>query len=131
EPQLAIRKGRVHIPRLVRSAGPALDGVSFDPDGTVLITGGTGTLGGEVARHLVRAHGVRHLLLVSRRGADAPGADRLVAELTEAGATVTVAACDVTDRDALAALLERLPGDHPLTGVVHTAAVLDDGVIES
>src|SRR5690606_38866729 len=79
----------------------------------------------------VRAHNVRHLLLVSRSGADAPGADRLVAELTEAGATVTVAACDVTDRDALAALLARLPGDHPLTGVVHAAAVLDDGVIES
>ncbi|WP_345600223.1 type I polyketide synthase [Thermocatellispora tengchongensis] len=132
EPQIAIRDGRAYVPRLVRSTQPAAPGrVALDPDGTVLITGGTGSLGGEVARHLVRAHGVRHLLLVSRRGPDAPGADELAAELTGAGATVTVAACDVADRDALAALLGRVPDDRPLTGVFHTAAVLDDGVLES
>ncbi|MGC7103146.1 type I polyketide synthase, partial [Amycolatopsis lurida] len=99
--------------------------------GTVLITGGTGTLGGLVARHLVVEHGVRHLVLTSRRGKDAPGAGELVAELTELGAEVTVAACDAADREALASLLAQIPAEHPVTGVVHAAGVLDDGVIES
>ncbi|KNB50932.1 type I polyketide synthase [Streptomyces caatingaensis] len=102
-----------------------------DPSGTVLVTGGTGTLGGLLARHLVAEHGVRRLLLTSRRGPDAPGADELRAELEELGAEVTVAACDAADREALAALLAAVPDAHPLTGVVHTAGVLDDGVLES
>ena len=78
-----------------------------------------------LARHLVAEHGVRHLLLVSRRGADAPGAAELRAELTELGATVTVAACDVADRGARG---RRCSSEHPLTAVVHAAGVLDDGV---
>ncbi|WP_197362276.1 beta-ketoacyl reductase, partial [Streptomyces clavuligerus] len=103
----------------------------IDPTGTVLVTGGTGLLGSLVARHLVTRHGVRHLLLVGRRGPAAPGAAELTAELTALGAHTTVAACDVSDRAALAALLTTLPEAHPLTAVVHTAGTLDDGVISS
>ncbi|MEW2575739.1 SDR family NAD(P)-dependent oxidoreductase [Streptomyces syringium] len=101
---------------------------TWDTTGTVLITGATGTLGGIVARHLVRTHGVRHLLLAGRRGAGAPGVAELADELTRFGADVAVVACDVADRAALRELLAGVPEAHPLTGVVHAAGVLDDGV---
>ncbi|WP_421111617.1 type I polyketide synthase, partial [Streptomyces sp. NEAU-S77] len=97
--------------------------------GTVLVTGGTGGLGAVVARHLVTTHGVRDLLLLSRRGVGAPGAEELRDELTGLGARVTITACDVSDRAALAGVLDAVPEDAPLTGIVHTAGVLDDGVI--
>ncbi|WP_151771068.1 type I polyketide synthase [Streptomyces abyssomicinicus] len=100
-----------------------------DADGTYLVTGATGTLGGLLARHLVTTRGVRSLLLLSRSGPAAPGADALVAELEAAGARVDLVACDAADPDALAAAMARIPAEHPLTGVVHTAGVLDDGVI--
>ncbi|WP_046250837.1 type I polyketide synthase, partial [Streptomyces sp. MBT28] len=105
--------------------------VGRDPEGTVLVTGGTGGLGAAVARHLVTAHGVRDLLLVSRRGPAAEGAGQLTAALEEAGARVTVAACDVADRTAVDALLADIPADRPLRAVVHAAGVLDDGVVDS
>ncbi|QIY60299.1 SDR family NAD(P)-dependent oxidoreductase [Streptomyces sp. RPA4-5] len=103
----------------------------LDPNGTVLITGGTGTLGGLLARHLATEHGVRHLLLLSRRGTDSPGAAELVEELRALGAEATVAACDAADRAALAGVLAGVPDEHPLTGVVHAAGVLDDGVFDA
>src|SRR5262249_2446706 len=93
EPQVALRAGRPHVPRLAPGAGAA-DGPAWDGEGTALITGGTGELGGLVARHLALAHGVRHLVLASRAG----GADELVGELTGLGARVRSVACDVGDR---------------------------------
>ncbi|MFC5744888.1 acyltransferase domain-containing protein [Actinomadura rugatobispora] len=102
---------------------------SLDPDGTVLITGGTGVLGTLLARHLVTAHGVRRLLLVSRRGPDAPGAADLAEELSGLGADVTIASCDSVDRVALAELLDGIPAEHPLTAVVHASGVLDDAAL--
>ncbi|WP_374212843.1 SDR family NAD(P)-dependent oxidoreductase [Frankia sp. CiP3] len=134
EEQVSVRGGQLYVPRLVRDAAPASisgDVPVWDTDGTVLITGGTGTLGALLARHLVVEHGVRHLLLVSRRGPDAPGADELVERLAAHGAQATVAAIDVTDTSQLAALLSAIPVERPLRAVVHTAGVLDDGVIGS
>ncbi|MER5432230.1 type I polyketide synthase [Streptomyces sp. NPDC002588] len=130
EPQLVIRQGTVLAPRLEPAPGEAA--VSpIDPSGTVLITGAPGALGSLVARRLVTEHGVRHLLLAGRRGPASEGAADLEAELTGLGAEVRLAACDVSDRAALAALLATVPGEHPLVAVVHAAGVLDDGVISS
>ncbi|MES4904982.1 MULTISPECIES: SDR family NAD(P)-dependent oxidoreductase [unclassified Streptomyces] len=115
-----------HTGKLVLDVDPAPD-----PDGTVLITGGTGTLGGLIAEHLVRSHGVRHLLLLSRRGLSAPGAEELTARLTELGARVRVAAVDVGDATALDEAVAGVDPAHPLTGVVHAAGVVADAMLPS
>jgi acyl transferase domain-containing protein/acyl carrier protein len=128
EDQLAVRASGVHVRRLERTAPAACPAGPADR-GTVLVTGGTGALGRHVARALA-ADGAPHLLLVSRSGPDAPGAAEFAAELTALGTEVTVAACDVSDRDAVARLLAAVPAEHPLTSVVHTAGVLDDGVAD-
>ncbi len=126
-PELALRAGTVYQPELARvteaEPGPV---PALDPEGTVLVTGGTGSLGRLLARHLVTRHGVRRLLLAGRGGRLPEHARDDLAAL---GATVTVAACDVTDRAALGELLASVPAEHPLTAVVHAAGVLDDGLL--
>ncbi|MFI5585714.1 SDR family NAD(P)-dependent oxidoreductase [Amycolatopsis sp. NPDC051758] len=129
EPELAFTDDGPCVPRLARAR--ATGDPDWTLDGTVLVTGGTGGLGAQVARRLVERHNVQHLLLVGRRGADAPGTDELRQELTDLGAEVTFAACDVADRDQLESVLSLVPAEQPLTGVVHAAGVLDDGVFAS
>jgi hypothetical protein len=152
EPQIAVRDTACLAPRLNRlpavpadtttttgradapdtaDRGTAAGGgaPAFGPEGTVLVTGATGALGRQVARHLVSVHGVRHLLLVSRTGGAADGATDLVDELSREGAEVTLAACDVADRASLLGLLAGVPADRPLRAVVHAAGVIADTTV--
>ncbi|MGW2255863.1 SDR family NAD(P)-dependent oxidoreductase, partial [Kitasatospora sp. NPDC001660] len=126
EPQLLVRDGEILAARIVRAESSG-ETVAWAGEGAVLITGGTGGLGRVMARHLAVEHGVRHLLLVSRRGADADGTAELLAGLAEVGAEAVVEACDVADPAAVADLFAR----HEIRAVVHTAGVIDDGVVGS
>ncbi|MET9264253.1 SDR family NAD(P)-dependent oxidoreductase, partial [Amycolatopsis sp. NPDC004079] len=127
-PQLAVRGGVALEPRLV-PAEEAGSSPFTDLRGTVLITGATGVLGALVAEHLATVHRVRHFLLMSRRGADAPGAAELVDRLAAAGAEAEVVACDAADRVRLAEMLANVPADRPVSAVVHAAGVLDDATV--
>ncbi|MEU6200453.1 type I polyketide synthase, partial [Streptomyces sp. NPDC047061] len=131
EPQLALRDGRALVPRLTPLTAAPDAPPPFTRPGTVLITGGTGALGGLIAEHLAVRYGVRRLLLTGRRGPDAPGAADLKARLEEHGAHVTIAACDAADPGDLAALLASVPAEHPLTAVIHAAGVLRDAPLHA
>ncbi len=137
EPQLAIRGGETHFLRLARAATPTRAGEgadggveeaggSWDPQRTVLIVGDTRGLGELLARHLVREHGVRSLILASRLGEASVGAVELKAELSELEATVVLAACEVADREQLAGLLESAPAKHPLGAVIYAGGTIED-----
>ncbi|WP_372492947.1 type I polyketide synthase [Actinoalloteichus caeruleus] len=127
--EFAVRPAGALTRRLVRGAGGNRHR-TWRPTGTVLVTGGTGALGGHVARWLAES-GADHLVLLSRSGPNAAGAEDLAEELAERGTTVTFAACDAADRAALDEVLADIPRDHPLTAVVHTAGVLADGVLDA
>ncbi|MFD4791677.1 SDR family NAD(P)-dependent oxidoreductase, partial [Streptomyces sp. NPDC058459] len=129
-PQLALRDGSLSAPRLVRADVPSAAPLEL-ADRTVLVTGATGGLGRLLVRHLVERHGVRHLLLLSRSGAGAPGAGELLAELAAAGAEAVFAAVDAADREALAGVLDAVPAGRPLGAVFHLAGALDDGTVAS
>ncbi|WP_394846906.1 amino acid adenylation domain-containing protein [Pendulispora brunnea] len=130
EPELVVRRGTVHVPRLVRAAQKAEPIPALRRDGTVLVTGGTGDLGAAIAKHLVRAHGVRHLVLTSRRGPEAQGATALLEELRALGAeAVHLVACDIGRRDEVQALLAGVDPAHPWSAIFHLAGILDDGLL--
>ncbi|MFD9371358.1 SDR family NAD(P)-dependent oxidoreductase, partial [Streptomyces sp. NPDC060020] len=130
--QLTLRNGQLHTPRLENTPTTTDNAPKpLDPEGTILITGGTGGLGHILARHLVTHHGAKHLLLTSRTGPNAPGATELAAELTAAGAHITITACDTANRDALTQLLADIPTEHPLTAVIHAAGTLHDATLDN
>ncbi|KAF7552870.1 hypothetical protein G7Z17_g4009 [Cylindrodendrum hubeiense] len=135
EPECALRQGQVLVPHMQRVSEPRALGskeqLLLRQDGAVLVTGGLGDLGGRVARWLVTTHGIRDLVLTSRRGMEAPGADALVIELAGLGAKATVVAANMADFDNVKSILAAFNEDRPLRGVVHAAGVVDSGVLTS
>ncbi|WP_344836619.1 type I polyketide synthase, partial [Actinocorallia longicatena] len=122
EPLLALRGGVPLVPGLARLPDAGSRGTPLRPGGTVLVTGGPDGLCGPVARHLVTGHGARRIVLAARGGPAAPGAAELCAELTALGGEAVSDACDVAEREELAALLAREPVD----AVIHIPVVPGD-----
>lgn len=130
--QIALRRGTLFEPSLMSAPAAQLSSrSSLDPNGTVVLTGGTGALGMLLAEHLVRKHQCRHLLLLSRQGQRAEGAEYWRRKLERAGATITIAACEVERRESLVEALSLIADDHPLIGVIHLAGVVDDGPVDA
>ncbi|SHN07905.1 type I polyketide synthase, partial [Actinacidiphila paucisporea] len=132
EPYAAVRAGTAYALRLTRHVAAPDDGAtvpSGHPEGTTLITGGTGVLAGLTALHLAEHHGHRHFLLASRSGPQSPAATELTTALAHFDATATVAAADTADPDQLATLLAGIPDEHPLTTVIHAAGTLNDATL--
>jgi NADP-dependent 3-hydroxy acid dehydrogenase YdfG/acyl carrier protein len=141
EPQIAVRAGELHVPRLVRALPR---GARDEPRATsdtraddrwrtssLLVTGAGGVIGSALGRHAVAVHDVGHVVLLSRRGERAARTAALAAALRERGALVTVEACDAADRDRLAEVIGRVPSDFPLRGVIHAAGVAEDAVLHA
>ncbi|KAA9377822.1 SDR family NAD(P)-dependent oxidoreductase, partial [Microbispora cellulosiformans] len=130
EPHTALRDATLLTPRLIahdtQHKAEEVQPRGWDPDGTVLITGGLTGIGALLARHLATTHGIGHLHLTGRRGHHTPGADTLIRDLTTAGAHITVTAADITDPHAVEALIASIPADHPLTAVIHAAGITHD-----
>jgi reducing polyketide synthase SwnK len=137
EGECAVRDGQVYVPRMQRvdpssSNGQPLHHHPFArKDGAVLVTGGTGGIGQRVVRWLVEAHDLHDIVLISRRGMDAPGARQLIHDVAQLGAAATVVAGDVADKDSVRDILSCFNHSRPLRGVIHAAAVIDDGVISA
>ncbi|MET7403725.1 SDR family NAD(P)-dependent oxidoreductase, partial [Dactylosporangium sp. NPDC005572] len=127
EPQQAIRAGRVLAPRLARATDSDAEPIVLDPDGTVVVTGGTGALARAAARHLAARHGIRRFVLAGRRGPDHPAAAGIVADLAALGAQARVVARDVSRPDEVRALLDGVDG--PIAAVLHTAGVTRDATL--
>jgi NAD(P)-dependent dehydrogenase (short-subunit alcohol dehydrogenase family)/pimeloyl-ACP methyl ester carboxylesterase/aryl carrier-like protein len=132
EPEVALRAGEAFLPRLQQLASSNCENTrDLMRGGRILITGGTGGLGAQIARHMVGRYGARELLLVSRRGIDAPGARELQIDLRKDGVDVAIEQCDIVDKDKLASLIEQYSADSPIIGIVHAAAVVDNTTIDS
>ncbi|MCJ1441372.1 MAG: hypothetical protein MMC23_001858 [Stictis urceolatum] len=136
EPECVVRHGQVFLPQIQRAKTlppPVAEqqGLLLRQDGAVLITGGLGGIGKQVAKWLASTHHVQDLVLTSRRGMEAPGAEAFVEELARLGSAATIVACDVGKLDSVRPVVSMFTDERPLRGVVHAAGLLDNGVLST